>query len=103
MRMSVLRTNEIGIRIALGASKSHVMGMILSDAAQMILTGLLAGVFISILVGRLVAAMLFELKPYDPGVLFSACGILVVIGVAASIVPAQRAASLDPMAALRQE
>jgi ABC-type antimicrobial peptide transport system permease subunit len=101
--MLALRTNEIGIRIALGASKPRVMRMILIDAVQMVFTGLLAGVLISLLVGCLVAAMLFGLKPYDPGVMFAACSILGAIGIAASLVPALRATRLDPMTALRQE
>ena len=101
--MLALRTNEIGIRMALGASKSSVMRMILNDATQMVLAGLLAGSLASLMLGRFVAAMLFGLKPYDPGVMFAASCFLGAIGFAASVVPALRATQLDPMTALRQE
>jgi predicted permease len=101
--MLALRTNEIGIRMALGADKSSVMRMIMSDATQMVFAGLLAGSLVSLIVGRSVAAMLFGLKPYDPGVILAACCILGASGVVASVVPALRAMRLDPMTALRQE
>ena len=101
--MLALRTNEIGIRMALGASKSSVTRMILNEATQMVLAGLLAGSLVSLMLGHFVAAMLFGLKPYDPAVMFAACSFLGVIGFAASVVPALRATQLDPVAALRQE
>jgi ABC-type antimicrobial peptide transport system permease subunit len=87
----------------LGASKSSVMRMILNDATQMVLAGLLAGSLVSLMLGRFVAAMLFGLKPYDPGVMFAASCFLGAIGFAASVVPALRATKLDPVTALRQE
>jgi ABC-type antimicrobial peptide transport system permease subunit len=97
------RTNEIGVRVALGATRSRIMKMILSEGGSLIVAGLAVGVIAAVALGRLAAAMLFGLKPGDPGVLVGACLLLLSVGLLATAVPAIRAANLNPMAALREE
>jgi predicted permease len=97
------RTNEIGVRVALGATRSRIMKMILSEGGRMIVAGLFVGVVAAVALGRLATAMLFGLKPGDPGVLAGACLLLLSAGLLATAVPAIRAANLNPMAALREE
>jgi ABC-type antimicrobial peptide transport system permease subunit len=97
------RRNEIGIRVALGARKEQVIGMVTRDAGRMILLGIAIGVGLSLIAMRSASTLLFGLKAYDPLTLLAAGGLLAVIAAGASFIPAWRAASLDPMAALRHE
>jgi predicted permease len=97
------RRNEIGIRIALGASKTRVVTLILKEALLLLAIGLAAGTVLSIWAGRAAATMLYGLKPYDPLSLLVASLLLASIALAASYLPARRAAALQPMTALRDE
>ena len=99
----VRRTNEIGIRMALGAGRSEVIRMILREALVLTGAGLLAGTALTLAAGRAIAAMLFHLRPYDARTIALAAGSLALVALAASLAPAWRAAKLDPMAALRNE
>ena len=97
------RTSEIGIRMALGANRLNVVKLILHGAFLQIGIGLLIGIPATILGGRAMAAQLFGIKPYDPLVLVVTTCVLGLAAFIASIVPAQRAASLEPIHALRTE
>ena len=97
------RTNEIGIRVALGAPRSRVFWMILRDGLLFAGTGLALGVPIALATGQLVSDMLFGIKPADPGTMVVAGTLLVVLNVAASYLPARRAMRVDPIVALRYE
>ncbi|QNI33743.1 ABC transporter permease [Alloacidobacterium dinghuense] len=97
------RTNEIGIRMALGAQSGRVLRMILREASWLAVIGIFAGLAIAIAMGRLIASMLFGLKSYDPLTLGGAALMLISIALAASLVPARRAATIDPIKALRHE
>ena len=97
------RRNEIGIRIALGARRGQVIGLVMRDTAAMLLTGVILGTILALLAGRTASAMLFGLKAYDVATLVFAFVLLAVIAVLASWLPALRASRLDPVAALRQE
>jgi putative ABC transport system permease protein len=97
------RRNEIGVRMALGAGRSNILGMVLRDAAILLGIGLAAGTVLTIVAGRATASMLYGLKPGDPVTLAAAMAGIVAVGLAASFLPAQRAASIDPMAALRED
>ena len=97
------RTNEIGIRIALGAQRGHVIGMIMREAGLLLGSGLVAGAIIALVLARTAAALLYGLKPNDPVTLILAVVALATVAALASFLPAQRAARLDPMAALREE
>ena len=97
------RTNEIGIRMALGADKSSIIGMILRETGLMIALGLLAGVAATLGATRLVAARLYGVSTMDPVTLGAALITLSIVALAASYLPAVRAARVSPMAALRHE
>ncbi len=97
------RTNEIGLRVALGAQRSDVVGMIMREAGTMLLIGLAVGAVLTLVVARAAASMLYGLKPHDPVTLTLAVVALTLVAAVASFLPAHRAARLDPMAALREE
>ena len=97
------RRREIGVRIAIGASPGSVEWMILRESLVLFAAGCAIGVPAAILVNRQLSSMLFGLSPQDPGTVAAALVTLAVATVAASYLPARRAASIDPMLALREE
>lgn len=97
------RRNEIGIRVALGASRSQVVGMVMREAGMLLAIGIAIGTVLSLAAGRGASTLLFGLKWYDPFTLASAIVLLAGIGAAATFLPARRASRLDPMVALRSE
>ena len=97
------RTNEIGLRVALGAQRGDVVGMIMREAGTMLLIGLAVGAVLTLALARTAASMLYGLKPHDPLTLALAVSALTVVAAAAAFLPAHRAACLDPMQALREE
>ena len=97
------RTREIGIRIALGAARGDVLGLVLRDVAVLTLTGILLGLPGAYLVGRAAAAQLFGLTPLDPLSLAAAALLLAAVGACAGYLPARRAAATPPALALRAE
>jgi predicted permease len=101
--MVVRRTNEIGIRMALGARPATILGMVLSEAFKLLSIGLAVGAVLALAVTRAATSLLFGLKPSDPATLIAAALALAAVAVAASLLPAQRASRLDPMVALREE
>ncbi len=101
--MVARRRNEIGIRIALGAERKQVVGMVMRQAGRWLVIGACIGTALSLIAGRGVSSLLFGLKPYDPFTLVVAYGLLAVIACTATFVPALRAAKVDPMVALRYE
>jgi putative ABC transport system permease protein len=101
--MVARRRNEIGIRIALGASKGNVMKLVLREAAMLIVTGLVIGSALAIGVARTASSLLYGLKPGDPFTVALAVTLLAAVAIFASLLPALRAARLEPMTALREE
>jgi predicted permease len=97
------RRNEIGIRMALGAQPGQVRGMILRESTWLAGTGIVAGLTASLLLTRLVKSMLYGIQPYDPTTLAGGVLILMAVALAASWIPARRAARVQPMQALRHE
>jgi predicted permease len=97
------RTSEIGIRMALGAGRASVIGLILRGALLQIALGLAIGIPVALAGGRLLASILYGVKSYDPLILGLASAILAACALVAGFVPARRAASIDPMKALRTE
>jgi len=99
----VQRTNEIGIRVALGAQPSHVLRMILREGLMLALPGLAVGAVLAVALARVVSASLFEVSPRDPAIYAAAAVFTVVITLGAAASPARRASRVDPMVALRYE
>ena len=97
------RTSEIGIRMSLGAKRSSVVAMIMRGALWQIIFGLILGIPAALYAGRLMKSLLFEVGSYDWTALIGAPLILVLCASAASFIAARRAASIDPMKALRSE
>jgi len=97
------RTVEIGVRMAVGARRGQVVWMVLRDSLVLTAIGVTVGIPIAILVGKALTSMLYGVQPYDPGsFVFAVLGV-VVVAIAASAVPARRAAGIDPLTALRSE
>ena len=97
------RTVEIGVRIAVGAQRGQVVWMVLRDSLVLTAIGVAAGIPLALLVGRALTSALYGVKPYDvTSYLLAAVGVAVV-AIAASAIPAQRAATVDPLTALRSE
>jgi len=97
------RTREIGLRMALGAAPSRVRAMVLRQVGFMVVIGGVIGLGAAIGLGRLAQSLLFELQGSDPAVLVGAAVALTIVALAAGLIPAQRAAQVDPMRALRYE
>lgn len=97
------RTNEIGIRMALGARKEQVLRMVLGEAVWMTALGIAVGLAAALGLGRLIASQLYGLRSWDPLTLAATAGLLVLVTLAASWLPANRAAGVDPGQALRAE
>src|ERR1700683_1894726 len=97
------RTNEIGIRMALGADRSNVIQLILRGAFKRVLIGLLLGLPLAVGAGRLISSQLYGVSSWDPLALTIAAAALAVCSFFAAIIPANRAASISPMSALRIE
>lgn len=97
------RTGEIGIRMAVGAQKSDVVGLVMREVALVCGMGLAIGSAASLAMARLVESLVFQMKPADPLIEAAAAVILVTVALGAAWIPARRAARMDPMAALRNE
>src|SRR5467141_1319198 len=97
------RTNEIGIRMALGADRPKVIHLVLAGAFKRVLVGLILGLPLAIGAGRLISAQLYGVSSWDPLALSVAAGALAICSFFAAIIPANRAASISPMNALRIE
>ena len=97
------RRHEIGIRIALGAQRSDVLRIILADGANIALFGVASGIAGALVLTRLMASLLFDVKPTDPATFVGVAILLAVVALAACYIPARRAMRVDPMAALRYQ
>jgi putative ABC transport system permease protein len=97
------RTHEIGIRLALGASGERVLREIVGRGVRLTLVAVAIGLTAAVLMGRLATAVLFGVKPTDPGALAGAAVVLALVSLAATYLPARRAARVDPVIALAEE
>jgi predicted permease len=97
------RRNEIGIRMALGATRGRILALVMAEAARLLAVGVAIGVFLTLSAAPTARAFLFGLQPRDPLTLAIAVAGLAVVAIMASLLPARRAARVDPMIALRDE
>ncbi len=97
------RTTEIGVRIALGASRARVLSMILRESLWVLLAGFAAGIPLTLLAARPLKSMLYQMSPFDPVSFALAIAAMIVVAGCATLVPARRASSIEPMQALRTE
>ena len=101
--MVVRRRNEIGVRMALGATRRDILLLVLREAGTLLAVGLAIGIVLAIGAATLARSLLFGLKPSDPATIAMAAVGLAAVAIAASLLPAHRAATLDPVTALRDE
>jgi ABC-type antimicrobial peptide transport system permease subunit len=97
------RTNEIGIRLALGATRATVLGMVLRESLLLVLAGIAIGVPLALAASRLISGLLFGVSATDPATISLASVLMIVVAALAALLPARRAARVDPMVALRYE
>jgi len=97
------RTHEIGVRMALGAEQSSVLRLVVGKGIALTLLGITSGIAAAMGVTRYLEAMLYGVKPVDPGTFMCVATLLLAVAVAASYIPARRAMRVDPMVALRYE
>jgi len=99
----VRRRREIGVRIALGAGRSKVLGLVMREAGALVIAGLILGLAGAFSVGRLLESMVYGVRPGAPAVVAAACSVMLIASLVAAYLPASRAASVDPIQALRAE
>jgi ABC-type antimicrobial peptide transport system permease subunit len=97
------RTNELGIRTALGASARHIRWMILRDVCIMLVAGLAIGIPLALAGSQYVKALLYGIAPNDPAAIVGAVAVLLASGLLAGFIPARRASRIDPLVAIRYE
>jgi putative ABC transport system permease protein len=97
------RANEIGVRMALGASRGKVLRMVVGDGLRLTVVGIVTGLVLALALTRIVQTLLFGVRPWEPGIYAGIALLLSVVAIAASLLPARRAMGVDPMVALRYE
>jgi putative ABC transport system permease protein len=97
------RTPEIGLRLAVGASKRDVVRMVIGQALRLVMVGILIGIPAALALTGVMGTLLFEIEPTDPITFVSVATVLVLTGLAAAMIPSVKAARVDPLVALRHE
>ena len=97
------RTREIGVRMALGASRFDVLHMVTGMGVRLIVVGATIGILVSVAATRAIASQLTGVSPHDPLTLVSVSVLMALVGIAACYIPARRAAGVDPLVALRMD
>ena len=97
------RTNEIGIRMALGARREDVLRLVMKESMVLVVMGVAIGLVLAIAAGRLVATLLFGLSPTDVATMLGAILVMLAVSALAGPLPARRASRVDPIVALREE
>jgi len=98
-----LQTHEIGVRMALGASQSSILKMILAKGVRLIVPGIALGIFASYALTRFLVSQIWGISPVDPWTFSSVIALVTLVALAACLLPARRAATVDPLVALRYE
>ena len=99
----VQQTHEIGVRMALGAERRHVLAMVVRHGRVLAMSGVAAGIAVALGVARVLRSVLFEIEPTDPATFAGVATLLTLAALAACYLPAQRATRTDPVVALRHE
>jgi ABC-type antimicrobial peptide transport system permease subunit len=97
------RTNEIGIRMALGAERHNILGMVMRETLIMVALGVAIGIPAALAATRVISSMLYDLKPTDPLTIAVSASVMIAVAASAGYLPARRASRVDPMVALRYE
>ncbi len=97
------RTSEVGLRMALGAQRGQVLWMVLRSSLGMTIAGVAVGLPLALFATKLLKSQLFGVEPRDPVTFAGAVACIAIVSLIASLIPALRAASIDPMVALREE
>ena len=97
------RTREFGVRMAIGASPFDVLRLVMREAIATTAVGLTIGLGLGVLLGWALSGIIYQIRPYDPVTLAGSAAVLAIASLAASAIPARRAASVMPMAALRDD
>jgi ABC-type antimicrobial peptide transport system permease subunit len=97
------RTNEIGIRVALGAERVHLLRLVMGESMSLVAIGIVLGIPVAIAAGRFVASLLFGAETTSTFTMTIAGAVMVVVAAAAGYLPARRASAVDPMVALHEE
>jgi putative ABC transport system permease protein len=97
------RTREIGVRVALGAQRGDVLGMVVGEGMRLAVIGVVIGVVLAVGATRLIAAFLFDVSPLDAITFTAMAALFVGVALVASYLPARRAAATDPLTALRSD
>jgi ABC-type antimicrobial peptide transport system permease subunit len=98
-----MREQEFGIRVALGSGKAALMQLVMRQASIPVVGGILAGLALAFGATRWIGSLLYQTKVGDPGVIFASTAVLLLAAFLAALLPARRAAEVDPMRALRNE
>jgi len=97
------RTFEIGVRVALGASRGSIFGLVIRQSLELVIAGIGLGALAALALSRLLSSYLYGITPQDPMTFLAVAGLLVCIALAAGFLPARRATKVDPIVALRYE
>jgi ABC-type antimicrobial peptide transport system permease subunit len=97
------RQRELGVRMALGADRKSVLGMVLAHGMRVAAVGLVVGMLATIALSRVLAALLYDMEPYDPLTLLGVAAVLILVSAVACLAPARRATSIDPVRVLSAE
>jgi ABC-type antimicrobial peptide transport system permease subunit len=97
------RRREIGVRLALGSTRERILGMFLKQGLALVIAGLVMGVVCALWAGRLVKSFLYQVQPLDGWTYAGVAVLLIVVGTLAAVIPARRAAAVEPIEALRDE
>jgi predicted permease len=97
----VQRTQEIGIRIAVGASRADILRLVLTNALRLIVPGVFLGLVLALALSRVLASLLFKVGPHDPVTFAGVTGLLILVALLATLIPASSATRVDPTVALR--